>query len=103
MTAFGLLARLKGLRGSAFDPFGRTAERRAERALITAYEADVALILDALTPANHRLAVALADLPQEIRGFGPIKMAAIEKAAARAAQLRDVLVRRTAERQVAAE
>ncbi|MDA1071294.1 MAG: indolepyruvate ferredoxin oxidoreductase family protein, partial [Proteobacteria bacterium] len=103
MTAFGLLARLKGLRGSAFDPFGRTAERRAERALITAYEADVALILDALTPANHRLAVALADLPQEIRGFGPIKMAAIEKAAARAAQLRDVLVRQTAERQVAAE
>ena len=103
MTAFGMLARLKGLRGTALDPFGHTAERRAERALIAAYEADVAMILDVLAPANHRLAVALAELPQDIRGFGPIKMAAIEKAAARAAQFRDALVRRTAERQVAAE
>jgi len=103
MTAFGMLARLKGLRGTPFDPFGRTAERRAERALIGSYEADVETILDGLNTGNHRLAVELASLPQEIRGFGPIKMAAMEKAAARAAQLRDALGRRPVDQQAAAE
>ena len=103
MHAFAFLARFKGLRGTAFDPFGRTAERRAERALIAAYEKDVAAILAALTPGKHRLAVELARLPQEIRGFGPIKMAAIEKAAGRAAQLREALARNAGDNRAAAE
>jgi indolepyruvate ferredoxin oxidoreductase len=73
LTAFRLLARLKGLRGTWFDPFGRTAERREERALIAEYEATLEEILNGLTPANHALAVEIASLPREIRGFGHVK------------------------------
>ncbi len=63
MKAFGLLARLKFLRGTALDPFGRTAERRIERRLITDYEALIEEILAGLDHDRHRLAVALASLP----------------------------------------
>jgi len=77
-----VLARLKGLRGGAFDVFGRTEERRAERALIAEYERDVELLLQALTRDNHAVAVALAALPETIRGFGHVK--AKSMAAARA-------------------
>ncbi len=101
--AFRALAAVKGLRGTPFDPFGRTAERRAERALITAYERDVETILATLSPASHRLALELAKVPQEIRGFGPIKMAAIGKAKARAAELRAALQHAPQERRTAAE
>ncbi|MHA6347039.1 indolepyruvate ferredoxin oxidoreductase family protein [Roseivivax sp. CAU 1761] len=73
--AFGLLARLKGLRGTAFDPFGRTEERRMERALIAQYEADMAEWLPRHDAARHAALVALAELPLAIRGFGPVKMA----------------------------
>ena len=84
---FRLLASLKGLRGTAFDPFGRSKERRAERALITEYEADMAEILPHLTPATFAAAKALASLPQDIRGFGPVKEAAMVKAAKRRTEL----------------
>jgi indolepyruvate ferredoxin oxidoreductase len=81
------LARLKRLRGTPFDLFGRTAERRMERALIAQYEADMDRAQAGLTPATRGAAVALAALPLEIRGFGHVKAAA-----ARAAARRDELL-----------
>jgi indolepyruvate ferredoxin oxidoreductase len=78
IPVFKLLARLKGLRGTAFDPFGYTAERRAERKLIAEYEETVEEILGDLCQANYDDAVALADLPSQVRGFGHIKSAGIE-------------------------
>ncbi|TDQ84544.1 indolepyruvate ferredoxin oxidoreductase [Dongia mobilis] len=77
LWAFRLLARLKGLRGTPFDIFGRTEERRTERRLITDYEADISAIIDGLTVASYDTAVALAQLPLDIRGFGHVKAAAI--------------------------
>ncbi len=79
MHAFRVLARLKGLRGTPFDPFGWTAERRRERALIGEYETLLEEILDRLDAGNHGLAVALAALPERIRGFGHVKEAAIHE------------------------
>jgi indolepyruvate ferredoxin oxidoreductase len=79
-TAFKYLARLKGLRGGPLDVFGRSEERRAERRLVEEYFAAVTEISRTLAPENHALAVALAALPQKIRGFGPVKMRAIEAA-----------------------
>jgi len=73
LRAFGLLARFKGLRGSWLDPFGRTAERKAERALIGAYEKTVAELLAGLSADNHALAVEIASIPEHIRGYGHIK------------------------------
>jgi indolepyruvate ferredoxin oxidoreductase len=67
------LARLKRLRGTPFDPFGYTAERRLERRLIAEYEAVLEEALRHLTPANHDVAVELARLPEQIRGFGHVK------------------------------
>ncbi|MCG6856879.1 MAG: indolepyruvate ferredoxin oxidoreductase family protein [Salaquimonas sp.] len=77
---FKLLARMKGLRGTAFDPFGRSAERRMERRLIADYETMIAEILPVLSKDNHRFAVALASLPDEIRGYGPVKETAVTRA-----------------------
>jgi indolepyruvate ferredoxin oxidoreductase len=73
LPVFKVLKSLKGLRGTPFDPFGHTAERRIERALIAEYEATVGRLLADLSPANHSLAVQIAALPEEIRGFGHIK------------------------------
>ncbi len=70
---FRLLARLKFLRGSPFDPFGWTAERRLERRLVENYVATLEELTRALTPANRALAVAIAAIPDKIRGFGPVK------------------------------
>jgi len=71
--AFRLLAKLKGLRGTAFDPFGYTAERRTERALIDEYFANVAELLTKLDAGNHALAVEIASVPEHIRGYGHVK------------------------------
>lgn len=87
MPVFGLLAQFKGLRGTALDPFGRTQERQMERRLISDYEALIATILGELSTANHRVAVQLAELPQQIRGFGHIKADSVRKAEARQAEL----------------
>ena len=89
LAAFRLLARLKGLRGTFFDPFGHTAERRAERALIREYRDTVAAILPRLTRENLDAAVELASLPEEIRGYGHIKEASMARAAGR----RDTLLK----------
>ena len=85
--AFAPLAALKLLRGTVLDPFGYTAERRMERRLIAEYEADMAEVLPKLTPETLEATVALAALPLEIRGFGPVKAANAEKAARRRAEL----------------
>jgi indolepyruvate ferredoxin oxidoreductase len=85
---FNLLARLKGLRGTALDPFGRTEERRTERRLIADYEALARELSASLTPARLTGSVDLAAAPLEIRGFGPVKLAAVIAVEARMAQLR---------------
>jgi indolepyruvate ferredoxin oxidoreductase len=73
MTLFRLLARLKGLRGGALDIFGKTEERRTERALIGEYRALLDTLAQGLSAANHDTAIALANLPDDIRGFGHVK------------------------------
>ncbi|HSK42001.1 MAG TPA: indolepyruvate ferredoxin oxidoreductase family protein [Arenibaculum sp.] len=80
LKAFGLLARMKRLRGTAFDPFGRTGERRQERRLIADYERTLAELLGNLDPANHALAVEIASIPEQIRGFGHIKEDSMRRA-----------------------
>jgi indolepyruvate ferredoxin oxidoreductase len=82
MTAFGVLAKLKGLRGTAFDVFGRTEERKAERALIAEYESTIAMMLAKLDASNLDNAIAVASVPEEIRGYGHVKEANMIKAAA---------------------
>jgi indolepyruvate ferredoxin oxidoreductase len=86
-TAFRLLAKFRGLRGSAFDVFGYTAERKHERALIDEYFADVDALFAKLDRDNHALAVEIASLPEQIRGYGHIKEANLDKAQARREQL----------------
>jgi indolepyruvate ferredoxin oxidoreductase len=75
--AFKLLAKLKGLRGTAFDVFGHTAERKMERALVTEYRDMIEGLLPSLDAANHAVAVELAALPEQIRGFGHVKEKAV--------------------------
>ncbi len=87
MRAFKLLARLKRLRGTPFDLFGRTAERRAERRLIADYETLMEEVIAGLDHETHGLAVALASVPQDIRGFGHVKEANIAAAKAQEAAL----------------
>jgi len=79
---FPLLAKLKRLRGTPLDPFGRTAERCVERALIAEYEADLARLLSELTPERLALAVQIASVPDQIRGFGHVKAAGLTTAKA---------------------
>jgi len=81
------LAKLKFLRGTAFDPFGRTEERRTERALIQQYRASVEALLARLSKERLDAALEIARLPLEIRGFGPVKAANLEKVRARWAAL----------------
>ena len=87
LTAFRFLAPLKILRGTALDPFGRTEERRAERALIAEYESSVAEMLAGLSPTTLATAVALASLPERIRGYGHIKEKSMREAAAERTRL----------------
>jgi len=77
--AFKLLARMKFLRGTALDPFGRTEERRLERELIDQYRASVSTAVSKLSADNFALVSELASLPEQIRGFGHVKLASIEK------------------------
>jgi indolepyruvate ferredoxin oxidoreductase len=86
-AAFRLLARLRFLRGTALDPFARSAERRAERLLVAEYGALLDEIEQHLCPENHAAAVELARLPMEIRGFGHVKDANRARAKATEAAL----------------
>jgi indolepyruvate ferredoxin oxidoreductase len=91
LSAFRLLARFRHLRGTWADPFARNPERKMERALIAQYEADMAEVLPRVTPATRDAAIALAELPLTIRGFGPVKAANAAKAAKRREELLAVL------------
>lgn len=73
-VTFGLLARMRGLRGSLLDPFGRTHERRMERDLIDEYEALVAELLDGLAADTRAEAVRIAGLADRVRGYGHVKL-----------------------------
>jgi len=72
-TAFKLLAKMKGLRGTALDPFGKTEERKTERALIGEYRASIEELLASLDANKLSLAVEIARIPEEIRGYGHVK------------------------------
>ncbi len=91
LRVFRILARLKRLRGTPLDPFGRTAERRMERALIRQYEADMTETLPKLSKATRDAIIALAELPLSIRGFGPVKKGNEAKAAKRREELLTVI------------
>jgi indolepyruvate ferredoxin oxidoreductase len=104
LPAFRVLAKLRALRGTPFDMFGHSADRKLERDLIAGYEKDVATVLSLLSVETHDIALELLALPDSIRGFGPVKEASVEKAKARYAQLAlDLVNPPPAPRQLAAE
>ncbi len=73
LKAMSVLARFKGLRGTALDVFGRTEERRTERELIVQYRADIEGLMAGLNADSHALVLEVARLPEQIRGFGHVK------------------------------
>jgi indolepyruvate ferredoxin oxidoreductase len=79
MPAFKLLARLKGLRGTAFDIFGYSSERKAERAAIIEFEADLDRLIAGLRADNIDQATSIAALPMDVRGYGPVKAETAKK------------------------
>ncbi len=87
MTAFRVLAKMKWLRGTALDVFGKTRERRTERQLITDYEALIDELLPRLAAHNHAIAVELAGVPEHIRGYGHVKDRHLKAAKAKEAEL----------------
>jgi indolepyruvate ferredoxin oxidoreductase len=89
LTAFRVLSKFRFLRCTPFDPFGYSRERRTERKLIADYEALLADITAELSPTNHHTAVALAAIPEKIRGFGSVKQRHLAAAKAEEAALRD--------------
>jgi indolepyruvate ferredoxin oxidoreductase len=101
---FRTLAKMRGLRGTALDIFGHSADRKLERELISAYENDVASVLGALSAITLDTAIELLTLPDRIRGYGPVKEKAAQDARARHAQLTaDLANPPPAPRQIAAE
>ncbi|WP_300390365.1 indolepyruvate ferredoxin oxidoreductase family protein [Henriciella sp.] len=79
-TAFKIMKRFKGLRGTRFDPFGWTEERKMERQLRDDYLEKVVTLSEGLNKKNHELAIAIACIPDEIRGYGHVKEASVEAA-----------------------
>ena len=73
LTGFKVLSKLKFLRGTALDVFGRTHERQMERALIEEYKSSLSIVIGQLNIDNHALALELARLPEQIKGFGHVK------------------------------
>jgi indolepyruvate ferredoxin oxidoreductase len=73
LTGFRVLSGLKALRGTAFDIFGRTHERRTERALIGEYRRSIDEVVAGLDAGNHARAVDIARIPEQIKGFGHVK------------------------------
>ncbi|MBZ0127932.1 MAG: indolepyruvate ferredoxin oxidoreductase family protein [Rhodobacteraceae bacterium] len=103
LPVFRLLARAKGMRGTVLDPFGYSAERQMERALIAEYEANMADILPAITPETADLAREIAELPLQIKGFGPVKEASVAAYHRRLAELLDAFRKGGVPSQQAAE
>jgi len=88
LTGFKLLASLKGLRGTWFDVFGRTEERQTERALIQEYMQHMGQAIQGLNLENHAQALRMAQVPENIKGFGHVKERNIKAARALWASLR---------------
>jgi indolepyruvate ferredoxin oxidoreductase len=86
-TAFKLLAKLKGLRGTKLDVFGWTEERKTERRLVGEYLATVDELIARLDHDSHALCARIAEIPDDIRGFGHVKERNLKKAKAREAEL----------------
>jgi indolepyruvate ferredoxin oxidoreductase len=82
-TALRLLAKFRFLRGTRLDPFGHTQERKLERQLAHDYESTIRGLLPALGEDNRDLAIAIANVPDSVRGFGHVKMASASIAGAR--------------------
>ena len=80
LPMFGVLARMRFLRGTAFDFFGRTYERKMERQLIETYEATVTDLAENLNSYNYSIALQIAQLPEKIRGYGHVKEESVELA-----------------------
>jgi indolepyruvate ferredoxin oxidoreductase len=89
LKAFAVLANFKVLRGTPLDPFGYSQDRRTERKLIADYEVLLKTIMAELTAYNHQTAVALASIPEKIRGYGPVKQRHLVAAKAEEASLRE--------------
>ncbi|MFZ9348623.1 MAG: DUF6537 domain-containing protein, partial [Arenimonas sp.] len=87
LPAIKTLRHLKFLRGTAFDMFGKTEERKMERALIDDYKRDIGAVLAKLSVSNHTEAVRFARLPEHIRGFGHVKEKHVAKVKAQWAEL----------------
>src|SRR5262249_11518383 len=87
LRVFRILAKLRHLRGTRFDIFGHSAERKTERQLIGDYERVIEELLARVDHANHGLAVQIAEIPEQIRGYGHIKQAHLEKAKQRETEL----------------
>jgi indolepyruvate ferredoxin oxidoreductase len=104
MPVFRLLAKMRTLRGTAFDIFAGSPDRKLERDLIAGYEKDVAHVLSVLSPLTLDTAIEILSLPDRIRGYGPVKEKSVADAKARYAQLAaDLASPPTAPRQIAAE
>jgi indolepyruvate ferredoxin oxidoreductase len=103
MGAFALLAKLKFLRGTPLDLFGLSEERQVERRLIAEYESLLDEIIAGLSHENHAVAVDLVRLPEQIRGFGHVKMANLAAARARQEKLLEVFRSPRAPHAIAAE
>ncbi len=86
-TVLAVLARMKRLRGTWLDPFGRTPERRMERSLVAEYERNLTFVSDGLTADNYEIAVEIAALPEQMRGYGPVKAANVARAKEREKEL----------------
>jgi len=84
---FKILQHLKALRGTPIDVFGMTAERKMERRLITEYQEDLLRVLPRLEAGNLKTVIELASLPDGIRGYGPVKLAAAKEAAIKRQEL----------------
>ena len=88
-SAFAVLAKMRGLRGTALDVFGHTQERRIERSLISDYEQRIGELLPGLDAKRLPLAVLIARVPESIRGYGHVKLASVATAQARWGELMD--------------
>jgi len=82
-----VLAKFKFLRGTPLDPFGRLKDRKEERALIGEYEQMVDFVLANLKDSNRELCAELLSLPDDVRGYGPVKEAGIKRFRVRRMQL----------------
>jgi len=91
MKAFGLLKRFKGVRGTVLDPFRNTAERRFALRLLAEYEREIEELIATLDARSHDAAVALASLPERIRGYGPVRERHAEQVKLERAQLKTTL------------